>query len=185
MKTISSLLQSTLLLVAFLGRIEARGVEGNFLRVGGTGEEGTDRATTLTTELKFHAQLEVDFFPGSGRRPKDGEINSFEMKTRDWFHDVFAVNPTFESFRLESVDTAYVEATPDLFFVTFTGVVEVGPGNVLFDAMTIEEVEELVDAADYEGFITDYIWKASPEGSNEFFQTHTVKLQGWQLDEQV
>ena len=177
MKTISLL--SLILLLASFGSTESRGFEA-FSALKSMGQQADP---ALNTQLKFHAFLEVDFFPGFGRRPTNGEIQQFEAKTVEWMTDTFAVNPTFVSFAMESVETAYIDQNPDFFFISFTGVVEVGPDQLLMHSMTMKDLGELVDAADYESFIRDYIRHAPPVGLNDFFDTHTVTLRGWAVDE--
>ena len=179
MKTVSLL---SFLLLGLLGRLaEGRGGTGEFLRMGDAAEEDTKR--NGGTALKFHAFLEVDFFEGMGNRPNDGEINQLEKKIKAWMTEVFSMDPTFESFEMRSVDTAYLDVNPDFFFITFTGVVNVGPAIPgLFNQMTMDEVAEMLDAADYDHFISHFIWKAAPEAQNEFYQTHTVTLKGWAMN---
>ena len=136
---------------------------------GGVGQEHNHK------KIYMDALLEIEFFEGMGREPTQGEIKALERKTEDWLKDLFASDTSSASFQIQKVNPTYDAANQDHWSVTFSAFVKGG------DELTKQEIANIINEADYEAYITDYIWKTSPEMDNEFYQTHEVVCQGWFL----
>lgn len=140
--------------------------------------------------LHFQSKLEIDFFHNLGRRPSSLELKTLLEKTSDYFHDLFAHEPSFVSFDIDHVEPCYdPDQDPDHFAVEFTASVTSRtttatrsvttnntPGLNHDQKQVLKTIAGIVNGADYDRMIRDYIWMAPPLHKNAFYQAHHVEF---------
>lgn len=141
---------------------------------------------TFATNLSFSAQLDITFFEGQGKAPTDLEIEALIHETELFFSDLFlSVPPTnsvFESFSITNVVPTYnEEEDADHFQVIFDATLVVAAGS----SITMDTVANVVDQANYDEYISDYVWMSEPFRRNEFYQTHSVSFKCHPLEMQT
>lgn len=134
----------------------------------GSGSWGLDNHPK---NLSFSAELEMTFFEGQGKSPTEDEIKALINETEWFFSDLFSTT-TSNAFFITHVVPIYNEVVDaDHFQMTFDAVLVVAAGAAVTN---MDTVADLVDAADYDEYISDYVWKSEPFQRNEFYQTHAV-----------
>ena len=155
--------------------------------------------------VKFHSILEIGFFRGHGKEPTPEEVEALMTETKEYFTNLFSSDPRiqrqFKSFRVTDITPMYNsgvstntgaetgreeinENKSDYFRVEFESQVELltaTTSNEGAATITVDTIKEVVDGADYDIFISDYIWKSPPYKRNEFYETHEVTFTGLPL----
>ena len=151
-------------------------------------KESPTSAVSSSSEVTLHFQskLEIDFFQNLGRRPSSIEIKTLLEKTSDYFHDLFANEPSFISFDIGTVEPCYdPDKDPDHFEVEFTSSVtsrtiseatNTAPSLGQQEKEAIKTIAGVVNGADYDKMIRDYIWMTPPLHKNAFWQAHHVEF---------
>lgn len=126
-------------------------------------------------ELSFDCTLDITFFPGKGREPEQKEIHELKKEVIAWFDTLFGTHDAFKDFDYDNGESEYdIVLNPDHFTKTFSSYVELQKVKEVDDTMEMSDIADLLNNADYEKFITDFIWATGKD--NEFWQTHAVEL---------
>ena len=145
-------------------------------------KDQTREAQGALVTMNFHSTLEIDFFQGLGRQPTPEEVHTLLEKTTFFFRQLFAQEPSFSSFELSQIEPSYDETKDsDNFSVSFTSSVTLEQPTSSSEAeaekahkKSLKTIAGIVNRADYDLFIRDYIWMTPPLQKNEFYQTHHV-----------
>ena len=126
-------------------------------------------------ELSFDCTLDITFFPGKGREPNEQEIHELKKEVIAWFDAIFGTHDAFKDFEYDNGVSEYdIVLEPDHFTKTFSSYVELEKVKEVDDNMKMSDIADLLNNANYETFITDFIWATGED--NEFWQTHHVEL---------
>jgi hypothetical protein len=138
-----------------------------------------------TKKVSFACVLEVEFFPGQGQEPTRAEVATLLKETVSFFTDLLSQDPAtqndFVEFDISNPVPVYNDAQVDTFKLTMDAVAVVSK-NGSVDADVLAEV---MGQANYNNFISNYIWLSEPFMRNEFYQTHHVTVNGEAEDEQL
>eukprot|EP00797_Seminavis_robusta_P021854 Sro343_g121970.3 (364) ;mRNA; r:24654-25745 len=137
-----------------------------------------------TKSLTFRAQLEIVFFEGEGREPTAAEVDALMGETELFFVHLFtttnsSIRNAFVSFDVDHVDSTYYDDAnnaTDRFQVDFDAILQVEQGSAATTLVTMDTIAMVVDHADYNDYISNYVWLSEPFMRNEFYQTHQVTL---------
>jgi len=145
--------------------------------------EGEDEDGMKT--ISFYCDLKIDFFEDQGKEPTEDEVQELIHTTDDWLSEVFEIDPTFVYIKDAKTTAVYDEDAKDYFYVEFSSVVHANHANSEKWKLNIYDIAAMMDHADYEVYITHFIWEGSPELEREeyqFYQTQQVALGCWRGD---
>jgi len=145
--------------------------------------EGEDEDGMKT--ISFYCDLKIDFFEDQGKAPTEDEVQELIHTTDDWLSEVFEIDPTFVYIKDAKTTVVYDDDAKDYFYVEFSSVVHANHENSELWKLNIYDIAAMVDHADYEVYITHFIWEGSPELEREeyqFYQTQQVTLGCWRGD---
>lgn len=140
----------------------------------------TDEGDPNFKTIPVRGDLTFHFYDGRAGEPTEDEITALTKETEKFFTDRLSTDPEFSTdfhgFYLEDISYQYYREAEsndkDVFEISFLGKMKLS----LDTELNRKDAAQVMASFDFNAYIKEYVWNASPFRRNQFYETNEVSF---------